>query len=312
MNFSKNYSETVEFLDDFRSKALSKSGHRNAVVSVDLSVIDNISIAVAIVLAADFHRWSIVQGVKLQPREIKNWNSDVVSLFNSLGIFDLLGLPDQKSDGGSDNFFLLPLASGLRTEGEKIHQMQAGFEHILHGFTGKPALYEGLIEATENAIMHAYPSDYQPKHTTAGHRWWCASCLDMQKEILRFFVYDQGAGIPYTLPRSGVWEGILQFAAKLGVSGRMEDGVLLDNAFEVGRTATLETHRGLGLKKMLDVTNSSNGCQFRVLSGRGEVRYKDGNLIEKFTHKGHVGGTLIEWRIPSNVFISNDEDPAVD
>jgi len=307
LSFTNNYEDTVNFLDQLRRRSLAPR-LRGETVYVDLSQVTDISISVSIVLAADFQRWAILKGRHLRPRDISSWSPKVINLFNDLGVFKLLGVPDQLSNEERDSFTLSPLQSGLKTEGEKIHRMQARFSNILDGFTEKSVLYDGLVEAAENAISHAYPRDYKPIHKYAGHRWWGASCLDFRTKSLRFFIFDQGAGIPHTLPRSGIWELIRRQTSELSIGLLNDDGYILEKAFELGRTATMDSNRGLGLNRMLQVTETGPGCKFRVLSGKAEISCTSGSQIEKLTRTRHIGGTLIEWSIPSIVFTDSEED----
>src|SRR5690606_12012071 len=103
-----------------------------------------------------------------------------------------------------------------------------------NGFMKNPGLFEGLMEAAENAISHAYPVEYEPEHPFAGHRWWGASCFNLSENRLRFFIFDQGAGIPFTLPKGPFWERILAFVAESSGGLISDDAHMLKAAFEVG------------------------------------------------------------------------------
>jgi hypothetical protein len=197
------------------------------------------------------------------------------------------------------------LRSGERLDGRAIDELQRRFSQSLAGFTARPEVYAGLSEAAENAIAHAYPDDFKPRHPYAGHRWWGASCLDLKEGRLRCFIFDHGAGIPYTVPAVTWFEEIRSFIANLGLVSN--DAHMLRAAFEVSRTRTGQANRGLGLQRMAEVVRGWDSAYLRVISGQGEMIYRYDDRIEARELGAHIGGTLIEWNMPSDVFLSSEE-----
>lgn len=295
-------------MDRFRSEALHENG-KNKRIYVDLVPVKELSVPVAIVLSAEFHRWSLIRKTRLRPRNSHLWSPEVRSLLDDLGVFDLLQIGAVRGrDTWTDTVTLTQLESGESFDGEKINELQVHFAQSLAGFTSRPQVFEGLMEAAENAIAHAYPSEYEPDHPFAGHRWWGASCLDMAAGRLRFFIFDQGAGIPFTLPKGPLWERILS-AVSAGTGGLISDDAhMLKAAFEVGRTSTGLEHRGLGLKRMADVVRGSETGYLRIISGRAEITHHHNDRIVTNGLPSHIGGTLIEWSLPSDVFTDSIED----
>lgn len=265
-------------------------------------------------LAAEFHRWSLVRRSKLQPRNSSRWDASVRNLLSDLGVFDLLGSqPVHWGDAPLENVTLTPLESGLKFDGEKLDELQTHFAETLNGFTKNPSLFEGLMEAAENAISHAYPPDFEPEHPFAGHRWWGASCFDLNENRLRFFIFDQGAGIPFTLPKGPLWESILAFVAERSGGLISDDAHMLRAAFEVGRTSTGLEHRGLGLRRMADVARGSGSGYLRIISGRAEIVHSHDDRIVNRGLPSQIGGTLIEWNLPSDIFTDSlDEEGHAD
>lgn len=310
LSFSQNFQATIYFLEEFRRATLHvEHGEKPSNVFVDLVPVRQLSVPVAIVLAAEFHRWSIVRRTKLQPRNSTKWDPAVRNLLSDLGVFDLLGSrPVTWGDGPIDNLTLSPLESGLKFDGDKIDDLQAHFSEILNGFTKNPKVFDGLMEAAENAISHAYPTDFEPRHPFAGHRWWGASCLDIAGKRIRFFIFDQGAGIPFTLPKGALWEHIVAFLAERSGGLISDDAVMLKAAFEAGRTSTGMDNRGLGLKRMADVVRGSDSGFLRIISGKAEIVHWANDDIATKGLPTHIGGTLIEWSLPSDVFTETIED----
>jgi hypothetical protein len=307
LSFRKNFSATIEFLDSVRDVFMEHGTTRRR-IHIDLAPIKQLSVPVAIVLAAEFHRWSLMLSKRLRVVDAHKWSPSVRSLLSDLGVFKLLSLGAVSNEHNAENFTLTELMSGVRTDGHKIDQLQEEFEDVLAGFTKKPEMYAGLMEAAENAINHAYPDGYVPTHPFAGHRWWAASCLDTEKMILRFFVFDQGAGIPHTLPTATVWEQVRAKIAVLLGDFIPNDSLMLKSALEVGRTRTGLDHRGLGLRRMSDVVTGAESGSLRILSGKGEIVYYSDERIEMSDHERHIGGTLIEWSMRADAFTDSSKD----
>ncbi|NSX87628.1 hypothetical protein G6L86_18655 [Agrobacterium tumefaciens] len=308
LSFKENFSETIAFLDEFRDLALNGEDVSYNIY-VDLKPIKTLSVPVAIVLAADFDRWRLITKYRLTIRESQKWAPTVRNLLSDLGVFQLLGLRPVSHDLNHDNFTLTPLMSGERTDGYKIDLLQEQFSDVLAGFTKNPEMFAGLMEAAENAIAHGYPENYKPPHPFAGHRWWAASCLDPHLMTLRFFVYDQGAGIPFTLPTATIYEQVRARLAQVFGDLIPNDSLMLRAALEVGRTRTGLDHRGLGLKRMSDVVTGAEKGYLRILSGKGEIVYHADETIETRDHDHHIGGTLIEWSMSADAFTTSEEMP---
>ncbi|OYR18970.1 hypothetical protein [Brucella thiophenivorans] len=307
LSFKDNFAETVQFLDAFRDGTLA-SDPKTTNVFIDLKSIKSLSVPVAIVLAAEFHRWSLVKKTRLRVRDSQQWDPTVRSLLSDLGVFELLGLKPVTLEFAPHNFTLTPLTSGVKTDGYKINQIQEQFRGVLEGFTANPEMFAGLMEAAENAINHAYPDNFTPRHPFADHRWWAASSLDLNTTSLRFFVFDQGAGIPFTLPQASLYENVRAKIASWTSDLIPNDSHMLRAALEVGRTRTGLSHRGLGLKRMSDVVTGAPNGYLRILSGKGEIVYHADDTIETRDHDYHIGGTLIEWSMNADAFKDSSEE----
>lgn len=307
LSFRDNYDATIAFLDELRSATL-RPGKQREIVYVNLTVVEYISVPVAIVLAAEFQRWQLFRHLKLRARDAAKWAPDVRSLLDDLGVFELLEMRAPPTGAGvQDNFTLTPLQSGLKLDGAKLNRLQARFRDMIEGFTNNATVYEGLSEAVENAIAHAYPDNYVPKHPFAGHRWWGAGCIEVQTMRLRFFVFDQGAGIPHTLPTADIFEGIVTWLSSHFPEVVHNDTLMLRAALEVGRTRTMESHRGLGMRRMADVVTGTPNAYLRIISRRGEIVYHGDGSLETRTHSDSLGGTLIEWCLPADALTDDAE-----
>jgi hypothetical protein len=126
-------------------------------------------------------------------------------------------------------------------------------------------------------------------------------------------VFDQGAGIPYTLPANALYESIRVAVAKYTSDLIPSDALMLKAAMETGRTRTQEAHRGLGLQKMRDVVTGIQDGYLRIISGNGEIMCRSDGSTETTDHKTGIGGTLIEWCLPATALeeepeTTNDDD----
>ncbi|MDE3238879.1 MAG: hypothetical protein KGN33_07955 [Paracoccaceae bacterium] len=273
---------------------------------VDLASIDILSIPVAVVLSAEFERWKRYKGIALRARRSSRWNHRVKRLLCDLGTFDLLNIkaPTAEENLGTQ-LVLLPLASGEKTNQEAIDKLQNDLHHVGLLLEEKPYLFDGLTEAVVNSIDHAYMPipDRNLEFPSAGDRWWATSCYDPESDSLRFFVFDQGHGIPRTLGAQGDWRAKLKSVMdRLGLA--TTDANMIEAAFEVGRTRTGLDERGKGLDSMHKVIDLAGAGYLRIVSGSGDVKLFADGRTTKEAYGSHIGGTLVEWNLPKAVFTS--------
>lgn len=306
-SFTKNARDSLKFLKNLRVAADSKRKFMRKGrwvwprLSVDLSKIEDISIPAAIVLAAEFERWSLLHQVQLKPSRINKWSPNVRDLFIDLGLFDLLKIDlARQSTGLSEKLILLRLVSGTKEEGEKVARLQSDLKNFGVMFDQKHFIFNGLAEAVSNSIDHGYSRIDENKFPRLKGRWWATSCYDPATKSLRFFVYDQGVGIAGTLLNKQEWLPLLEnsFGKLLESIFAKPDNEVISAAFEIGRTRTDQRERGKGLDQMAQVVRLAGDGYMRIISGRGDVR-TDG----RGNYSGHnlqlsVGGTLVEWSIP--------------
>lgn len=323
LSFSKNPKETLEFLEKFRSYVLKRSILSNRRgrsyvhgprFVVDFTAIREISIPFSVVIAAEFQRAQILRNSRLSLQKIRHWQPRVRQIFSELGIFDLLKIKKSEKiihkfdNDPIDNISTTKLVSGLRADGKQIDELQSNFQNDMKFFTKRPTLFDGLSEAVENAMAHAYPNDFKSSHPFAGHRWWGVSCLDLTTNTLRFFVFDQGAGIPFTLPKQGFKEELRALIGEFTPGFGVSDSKMLRAALEIGRTRTGASNRGLGLHRMSEVVTESPKSYLRILSGHGDIVYAAGEVQSERNYSLPLGGTLIEWSIPVDIFgVATDE-----
>ena len=116
-------------------------------------------------------------------------------------------------------------------------------------------------------------------------------------------IYDQGAGIPETLPRNFAE----QLRRLIPENLSKDHARMIQAAHEIRRSDTRQDHRGQGLgrdiRQYVETLNCSS--RYRVLSLQGEY------IVEKpaagpstdflKNHGRSLYGTLIEWKLTSEV-----------
>lgn len=226
-------------------------------------------------------------------------------MLQDLGTFELLGIASNRQTilDPMDHLVLLRLQSGERSDGRKVDKLQSDLKRLGLALEARPYIYNGLSEAILNCIDHAYVAlqSATKKYPLAGLRWWATSCYDPNTESLRFFVYDQGVGIPATLEVKSDWAPwITAVAEKLGFGN--SDADIISAAFEVGKTSTGLGERGKGLNQMREVVQKTGGGYMRILSGEADVRIDAQGQFARSNLASQLGGTLIEWNLPYELF----------
>lgn len=305
-NLSENYHDTVSCLQELKEASLnSVEGQRRHIPSIDLRPIQKISLASALVLAAEIDRWRIVKGRKLKPFGLESWSPDVTRLLSDLGFFRLLGVPtpDLGNEPRGSNVTVLPLISCTGTDNERVAMIGDHLKIVAETFDQDPSIYGALIEATYNSVKHGYPEGHEYKYAPLMGRWWATAGWAPNEGIVKIVAYDQGVGIPETLPRSGLWEKISEFLSSKHekASRLLEDhSSMIEAAVQVARTSQNSAlGRGQGLSDVVSVTHEIAGGTVRILSGKGQILYKERGNIERSEKRLHLGGTLIEWTIPA-------------
>lgn len=210
-----------------------------------------------------------------------------------LGFFELLNTPGFKE---LPNFHG-PDIKFIKYKTETIVQTNSCAELLdaLSDLVGRiPAetfVYDGLVEAINNVKHHAYLESGHWYGVPDG-TWIMCGAYSKSSGSLTAAVYDMGAGIPATLPRSSLWERIREYVPFVS-----DDAEMIAAAMEAGRSRTESEERGKGLPIMMRLFNHCTG-QLRILSGRGEVIFdgRSGQYIKK-KHKLSLGGTLIQFEI---------------
>lgn len=304
MSLTDNYEETVACLRKLKTATATPNAQRfRNSVFIDFSTIERLSTAAALVLAAEIDRWRKLKGAKLQAKNPDNWHPNVARILKDLGFFELVDMQvpaNLNGDGDNAEFTILPLVSCNTLDRKKIAAIEDHLRSVAESLQQDPSIYQALTEAAYNSITHGYPSDYEFEFVPLRGQWWATGSWSPEKSRVKLIVYDQGVGIPQTLPSWDQWEKTITWLSgrhKILSQVLKEHASVIEAALEVSRTSLTSGH-GQGLKDVVSPVDELKIGKVRILSGKGEVVYAYDEPLKKIERTQHLGGTLIEWTIP--------------
>jgi hypothetical protein len=289
LDFDDNYEATVSHLRVLR-RAVEK---RTRVRSLVFSKLKYISPSAALVLASEVDRWNqALKGARMRAN-LPTWHEDIKRLLCEMGYFELLKLKTPIFDDSLKNVVFLKFKRGVTggNAGALAKEFRIEVEELVGRSIGKHFLFEGLSEAITNVGQHAYPDPAVFK------QWWLSASVDRKDNTLCVMFYDQGVGIPTTLPRADFFEGIKEFFRS------WPDSEKIQAAMRGGRSATEKLERGKGLRNFIEFASSHRRGQLSIYSQRGMYRmfWKKGSTEPYETarkdYTNSIGGTLIEWLV---------------
>tara|TARA_Y100000588_G_scaffold361778_1_gene422925 strand:- start:1774 stop:2919 length:1146 start_codon:yes stop_codon:yes gene_type:complete len=308
MNFDTDYDTTVRHINAIihlvkltqkhKGKMLPKTAYELAGVNFD--ELEEISTPAALVLTSEVSNWEDSTRRKLVP-QVKCWNDDIFQQLNDLGFFDLFdNKPNKKccSTHISEKK-LVKYKKGIC--GEK--GVTKALKNDVASIVGEKVkqwtfLHSGLDEAITNVSHHAYPNPTATR--TLKKTWFVTGSYHETKKELKIAFYDQGVGIPKTLPSSKIKEKVVEFLDRFPSAERKKDEMLLKAAVEIDRTSTGNNDRGKGLQDLLEFIKQRQNGRLSIISGRGSYSYivDNGNETNRTFHsKLPVHGTLIIWSV---------------
>ena len=195
---------------------------------------------------------------------------------------------------------MLPMLTNNQNVPEDADRFGDNLEELMHSVIHsdvRQAIYEGLIEAMDNCVSHAYPENHDFRYPTEQKRWWMSGSVANGEELEVIF-FDQGATIPGTLPYSDIAERarlwLKQALNRMGFDDA-DDGQRIRAAMEVGRSMYHGMGRGHGLAQMQRLVDSAASGSLRILSRRGRYIYENGLKETTGTLGRSISGTLVHW-----------------
>jgi hypothetical protein len=306
-----NFDQTLAFILDMRrffaaGGAKSANGKHRLRAFADFAAIQSIEPDAGLILAAEVDRWRLASGRQPRPYD-REWQPAVKRYFVQAGLFELLGISPQLDEDDDISSFAgnsvetLKFIRGFSVVGQQGSELRDRLEAMCGKSIGpRLTVYEAISEAIANT-RHAYPHGTAIWPSRLSGRWWASGSWDRDTNTASVHLYDQGVGIPETLPRSDHWSDILRFLGMGGIlNPERRDDKLIEAALAVGRTSTGQAGRGKGLAEMARWIDKQESGFLRIASGRGSVTYRPGGKITGEIRSASLPGTLIGWEIGLN------------
>lgn len=283
----------------------------------DISTIEQISPAAALMLAAEFDTGRRLFGIRMSAIDIERWKPEVLAVFKQLGVLALLEVeehqPLQSAEDGE--LIVLPFRTGEKIEGEEVNDLVSELAYVAvaatepdsslsveeakERFEKSAAVYHILIEAMNNVAEHAY-RDVAGAAPSKIRHWWMTAAFNRRSRTLTVVMLDQGITIPVSLPhwdQYGRVEGIIERFKRWSQkeNNDVNDGMIIAAAMKVAASATKESYRGKGFGRMKNFVDQCRGGQLRVTSRFGTFIHEKGRKGQYATNSAPVYGTLVEW-----------------
>lgn len=217
-------------------------------------------------------------------------NRKVAQVLKQVGILDLLGVKAQIVPEDHD-VINWRAASGSRVLGEKYDAILQKYDGEITQFL-QDNLYTGITEAMTNVTNHAYDLLREDGlKITDQKNWWMFS---HEKEGYLSVVFcDLGAGIPRTLPvkRRNVWN-------RLKRKGLRSDSEVIKFAVKDSVSRTRKSHRGKGLRQIMEVIDGLTNAEAVVYSNKGVFAMQSDGTSRCLDYSDSIMGTLIFWSMP--------------
>ena len=308
-----NYSESIDFprimtlADNFCGvmQALHQlrrysNRQRNEKAYINFKQIEEISPGAALVVAAELDRLNNIahrRDGKLRVLDAEQWNDNVRERLEGMGFFDLLHVQMGKtkpSDGSGTRY--VRFRSSKQVDGKAIEDLRTlDLEPFFpDNVPNRHRLYAAVTEAMTNVVHHAYQHNGQ----NVMPHWWLSASHNVQKGEIRILLYDQGIGIPKTLPKkfNDYITNFFKFKDPM-------DADLIYAAHNLDRSSSKKGHRGHGLQRDVRQYVKSVDCMstYRVTSLHGQYTWEKGSdgcpKESRRNYRRALPGTLIEWRL---------------
>lgn len=286
LSFEEDYEGVLKLVYAIRNWS---SRRRNERLYIDFTPIRTVTPSGALVLAAELDRWNSLPKAPRFRADTGKWAPNVRRLLGQMGFFELLKL-DHVPDTASEGARYVKFRSGTVVDGGEVEALRELDLSPVVSVPRAKLLFAAVTEAMTNVVHHAYKNDDGgPKN------WWLSAAHEADEVVI--LIYDQGAGIPKTLPLT-LGERVRDWLPE-GLA--THDGRMIEVAHKLSRSGTGKSHRGRGLERDVRryIEEHDGGGMYRVISGRGEYTVPAG-----LGAAGHVQsrpkplkGTLIEWRL---------------
>ncbi|HDX8617531.1 hypothetical protein ACEUCH_05260 [Aeromonas hydrophila] len=316
MDFESNYDKTVqsltairrlvELLDAYKGCKLPVRAYKIGTVIFDK--LTKISTSAALVLTAEISKWDSSIIKRLKPQE-DGWQENIYDNFFQLGFFELFENKPKKPHTGKNtpsHLNFVKYFKGDCSDSEKARKNKVELRTQISELVGSKVpkwtiLHSGLSEAVTNVTHHAYPDNFEKNDKS----WYLTGSYNTNTKEMMISFFDQGVGIPNSLPDSKIWEKVLSYFASTGVSiaEQKKHETLLKAAVSLDRTRTGQNDRGKGLQDLLEFIRQRAEGSLSIMSYHGAYEC---NVIAGKEHVSTASfsrplcGTLITWCVTLN------------
>ena len=295
LSLEDNFEEVAKLLHDIRERS---RRNRNERTYIDFKRIRTLTPSGALVLAAELDRWNHFPGNhnrRMKAVDDDEWHPNVRRLLRQMGFFELLQIPLPTDDDTTPGERFVKFRRGHVVDGELVHKFRE-LELAPHiDVPNTQLLFAAVTEAMTNVRHHAYAAhDPSPGVLKC---WWLSAAYDTDKQEITVMIYDQGQGIPHTLPRK--WSERLRALFPDGLLA--DDARLIEAAHDLSRSQTDDWYRGRGFERDIRryIQKFSGRGTYRVISGKGEYTFASGSgnrsTLRSFGRS--LKGTFIHWRM---------------
>jgi hypothetical protein len=216
-------------------------------------------------------------------------NEKVAQVLQQIGIFSLLGVPNEVVPK-DDDVVNWRFAHGHKVEGERYEDVLAEYDGDITPEL-QETLFKGITEAMTNVLNHAYLIPRKDGTSITNSKEWWMFSQARDGDITVAFL-DLGAGIPGTLPttRPKLWRKFLQF-------GKQHDSRAIQYAVKDSISRTNQSHRGKGLGQIARVIDEIPRGEMAILSNSGALS-RIGSVTRRKDYSDSIMGTLTFWKIP--------------
>lgn len=266
-------------------------------IFINFHLVEKMGVSAALILAAEIYRCRKLRQYKNGHSVMGNYprTNSVKSTLSKIGFFNSIQVVDpgfEHEIPDQDDEVFIKMQSYKRVNTEDISafatECLSYFAHL--SVVARQRLNGAINEAISNALEHAFKmkGDYVGLAPLA---WLCA-VVNVEKTQFTIMVFDQGIGIPRTVPV--LWKDRI---SHLLSAGYLSDSALIRIANELFRTSTGMGGRGQGFRTMRRFVEACNDGELRVFSNRGAYLYKRDEESELDDTTESMGGTLVWWRI---------------
>jgi hypothetical protein len=280
LSFIFNLEPTVEFFNKIEKAMLSGNS-----IKLDLSKITNLTGDSILYLLSSISNSS---GARLIRGNNPN-NSSARNYLQASGFYNYVNAQNYAYRPIDQNFFAIRRGALVETDilshAINFSISKSNNNSQITRFL-KNQIYRSLNEGMGNVIEHAYSKNKITKY------WWLMVEYLEKERKLRFYVLDNGVGIPTTIAKKFKEKA---YEILYGLFSNHSDSEYILSALRGEfRSETKKKNRGYGLPEVREIAENKNISSFKIISNYG---YVDVKLMRGQNLPSRIYGSLLTWEI---------------